>query len=230
MRSSGLLFGALAALFLSVPRPSHAAFYVETTDAGALPAAATSLLTFPSLTGISGNLSSTTDRDMFAIYLTGGGTFSATTVGQPGTLLDSQLFLFDSTGRGVYGNDDDASGQGSNQFRSTLPANSARTPLSAGIYYLLIVASGANPTGNGGLIFPNYITPPTVDPTAVVGPTGPGGGSPITGYTGTASESGTYSIALTGVGSIPEPSSILLVGTAIALVAGGRTLLRRRAA
>ena len=67
---------------------------------------------FGPLTQITGTISSTTDRDMFEIFITGGGTFSATTVGTPGTVFDTQRYLFDSTGKGVYANDDDIAGAG----------------------------------------------------------------------------------------------------------------------
>ena len=53
---------------------------------------------------IDGNIATPTDQDLYRVCLAGGGTFSATTVG--GTELDTQLFLFDADGLGVYGNDD----------------------------------------------------------------------------------------------------------------------------
>jgi hypothetical protein len=58
------------------------------------------------LTSISGTVSSGTDADMYQIFISSPGTFSATTVGTPGTLTDTQLFLFDASGFGVYANDD----------------------------------------------------------------------------------------------------------------------------
>ncbi|WP_435017712.1 DVUA0089 family protein [Tundrisphaera sp. TA3] len=225
MKSPGTFIWACVALFLLAPR-ADATFWVEAGDAGQLPNAAQVVLGDSSpLTGISGSLSSTGDRDMYLIYITGGGTFSATTVGQPGTLLDTQLFLFNAAGRGVYANDDDAAGEGFNQYRSTLPANGPLTPLAAGFYYLLITASPIFPTGTGGVIFPNYTTPGGSG-TAVVGPTGPGGGSVITGYTGTGVEFGSYQIALTGATAVPEPSSLASAG--IAGVVGLLALARRR--
>lgn len=195
--------------------PATAAIWTEVGDAGPLPATAQAVIPNESLTSISGTLSPVTDADMYLIFIDGGGTFSATTVGQPGTLFDSQLFLFDSTGRGVYANDDDGSAGGIGEFRSTLPANHALTPRTPGLYYLVITNSGVYPTSAPAvLIFPNINTGPTFQ-TAVVGPTGPGGGSPITGYSlTTAAGIGTYTIALTGASGIPAPASLVILLTA----------------
>ena len=66
---------------------------------------------------IDGRLAAGDDQDLYRICLEGGGSFSATTVG--GTELDTQLFLFDAAGRGVYGNDDSQATR-----QSTLPAAS----------------------------------------------------------------------------------------------------------
>ena len=100
---------------------AQAATFTEKSDAGNTLNAAqvipsgSQLLEF-----ITGTLSDN-DADLFQIFLTGGQTFSATTVsldtlvelpvdnilGIPTELLeDPQLFLFDAAGKGIYGNDD----------------------------------------------------------------------------------------------------------------------------
>ena len=226
-----MLAWAVAAAALAVAPAAGASAYTENGDAGSLPATAQFTLgAGPGpLTSISGTISSTTDRDMYEIYISGDGTFSATTVGQPGTVFDTQLFLFDSNGRGVFANDDDPNGAGASQFRSTLPAGDPLSPLTPGIYYLLIDNSPSFPTGTGGVIFPNYVTSPAAE-TAVVGPTGPGGASPITGFSGSGTETGTYTIALTGATAVPEPGALaLMLSAAPGLYAVAR-LRRRRAA
>ncbi|MEQ8755342.1 MAG: DVUA0089 family protein [Coleofasciculus sp. G1-WW12-02] len=119
------------------------------------------------LTTISGNFSRPTDVDLFQIYLNGGGTFSATTVG--GTTLDTQLFLFDGNGLGVYANDDTTG----NITQSTLPGGNGLTPTTAGIYYLAVSRYDNDPRSNNGYIFPDS----PFD--SVLAPTGVGGSSPL---------------------------------------------------
>ncbi|MBW4546928.1 MAG: pre-peptidase C-terminal domain-containing protein [Symplocastrum torsivum CPER-KK1] len=166
------------------------------------------------LESISGFLSS--DADLFQIFLTGGQTFSATTLNldtlieipidntldAPTELLeDPQLFLFDSFGRGIYANDD-------NSFSSqaTLPSASF-SPIESGIYYLAISGFGYDPVSADGKIFPDFLTGVAFEPTGV------GGGSPLSGFEGTSTTSGSYTIALTGVEAgverVPEPTSVL---------------------
>lgn len=204
--------------------------YTETGDAADLPAGAqivTGAAGTP-LTSISGQLTATNavyDSDMFEIFISSPSTFSAATTGfVPGANnFDSQIFLFSAAGKGIIANDDAASGGD----QSSIDAGSFTG--AAGAYYLLISGSGRYPTSAGGLIFPNF-TDGTTDPSTTVGPTGPGGGSAITGYTGTSNEGGNYRIALAGAqfvppGAVPEPSA---TATVIASLVGLALLLRRR--
>ena len=123
-----------------------------------------------SISAIHGTLRSINDRDMYRICLPAGGTFSATTFG--GTVFDSQLFLFNSRGKGVYANDDIAS-----SVQSRLPAGTALTPQAQGTYYLAISSFNNDPVSAGGEIFP-------IDTAfdQVVGPTGTGGDQRISGW------------------------------------------------
>ena len=123
---------------------------------------------------------------MYQICLTGGGTFSAATVAPGSATFDTQLFLFDSAGNGVYANDDSA-GPGN---RSLLPVGGL-SPAGGGTYYLAISAWDRDPVSGGGEIFPDTFA-------AVVGPTGPGGALSITGWNGEGFNTGAYTIALTG--------------------------------
>jgi hypothetical protein len=162
--------------------------WAESGDAGDLPSTAQKpvLLSSPSpvntLTSITGTIAGTAGADMYRICKLVTGPASATTDGTPGTLADTQLFLFNSSGFGIRANDDVVT-----SFRSTLPSE----VLSRGIYYLAISGFDADPVSVGGEIFPDAPF------TGVFGPTGPGGGSPIVGWSGSES-TGTYTINLTG--------------------------------
>jgi hypothetical protein len=129
---------------------------------------------------------------MYRICVTGGRSFSATTLGT-GTTFDTQLFLFDSAGRGVYANDDTDNPP---TAQSDLPPGTAEgsdtgsSPDAPGVYFLAISAFDSDPVdSNGNLIFPsvpfNRVHAPN-DPSAV-----------IAGWSG-AGGSGPYNIVLTG--------------------------------
>ncbi|MGC1306034.1 MAG: DUF4114 domain-containing protein [Phormidesmis sp.] len=181
--------------------------FTESNDAGESLATATSIITeqMMPLESISGNLSG--DADLYKIFLAGGQTFAATTIsrktmdipvdqalGLPiAVVIDPKIFLFDEQGNGVYANDDLF---GSAQ--STLPSGAGGfSPEASGIYYLGISGTGYDAVSADGQIFPGA----PFD--QVVGPTGLGGGSPLTGFAGDTSESsGEYTISLTGAQTI----------------------------
>ena len=173
-------------LFFVQPPGVQAAVFAETGDAGDLPGTAAVARPNP-VTQISGEISSGTDADMYLVCLTGNGTFSATTVGTPGTLVDTALFLFDAAGRGVEFNDDSAA-----VLRSSLPAGGL-APATAGAYFLAIAAFDRDPVSSGGEIF---LDQPF---NTVHGPDGPGGAQPISAWNSSGT-TGTYTINLTGTG------------------------------
>lgn len=170
--------------------------WTEVEEAGELPGTSQRITQNGALEFITGSLSSPTDVDMYAIFITGGGNFSATTVGWTAD-VDTQLTLFDSSGIGIYSNDDFAT----ENRQSTLPEFNPLTPTSPGLYYLAISDWDYDPLSDGGYIFPH---PTSVHSnTAVDGPTGPGGGSPVTGWGGLSTRGGgSYTISLTGATSI----------------------------
>lgn len=177
---------------------ASAATWSEGLDAGDLPATAQSPSGTGALTTISGVLPSTDDNDvdMYRICITDPGAFSAKTAG---TITDPQLFLFDSAGLGVEARDDIVE---ATARQSDLTAGNPHSPTSPGIYHLAVSRWDNDALSSGGLIFPGGTIG---DGTAgmVVGPTGPGGGSPVSAWTGNgdaANEDGgtSYSIALTG--------------------------------
>ena len=209
--------GVAALALISVGSAVAATIYVENGDAGDLPLGAQVVTPGANpLDHILGNQSGTNDNaDMFSILLTGGKAFSATTtLSLTANFFDTELFLFDSTGRGVYANDDDLN----SPPQSTLPANISFTPNVSGIYYLVIAGSAYLPRNASGFIFP--VSGGFLDQSGgvqgAVGPTGPGGASPLTAWSSISSERGAYDIALTGVlTSVPEPSTGLLIGAGI---------------
>ncbi len=192
------LFGMIVVSALCVAPPAVAQTWTEVGNAGDLPSTAQVLSGAGPLTTVNGQTSFLSDDvDMFAIFLQGGGTFSAVAQGAPfpGLHLDPTLALFDAEGKAVYAND--------NMFppdpfiggdAARLPANHALTPLAPGLYYLAIFPSYRAPISSFGEIFPCIPCTPGI----VFGPTGPGGAGAITGWSGSPFSGGTYRITLTG--------------------------------
>jgi hypothetical protein len=207
-----------------------AATFTEIGDAGQTLGSAQIINTLPggtSLTAIFGTMEGS-GADLFQIFLTGGQTFSATTVNNT-TFFDSQLFLFNSTGIGIYANDDDPN----NPPQSTLPSGISFTPSASGIYYLAISGSGYLPQSSGGFIFP--VSGGLLDQTGgtqnAVGPTGPGGASALSAWSSASSETGSYEIDLTGAqfvssSAVPEPATGILLGFGL-LIAAAASRLRK---
>jgi hypothetical protein len=182
---------------------ARAQSWAEVGDAGDLPGTAQVPIGVGFITHITGTM--TGNPDMYLIHIAPGGGFTATTE-TAGTTFDTQLFLFTTTGIGIAMNDDTT---GSAPFHSTL-SGPLLSQIPAGNYLLAISVFGTEPVSAGGLIFPDVFP-------GVFGPTGPGGGSPITSWTGTGG-TGTYDILLTG--SFPAPPSVAVL--ALAAMAGRR--------
>jgi hypothetical protein len=169
---------------------------------------------------------------LYEIYLPDGITFSATTtfLANPAnpTAFDTELFLFNSTGLGVYANDDDPNAPP----QSTLPTGDTFSPTTSGIYYLAIAGAGYLPVSSGNaFIFPvsgGLLSTSGVN--AIAGPTGPGGASPLSGWSSTSNQAGDFEIDLTGAeflpSATPEPATLLFVGGGLLAVALRRKLVR----
>lgn len=174
----------MTGLVLAVPAMAA----TETGDAGDLPATAQDLSGTP-VDAIDGSIGAGDDQDLYRVCVEGGGTFSATTVG--GTQLDTQLYLFDASGLGVYGNDDSQATR-----QSTLPAFDALTPTAPGVYLLAVTPYDRDPESGSGAIFSGG---------GVLAPSGPGGGEPLAGWGGREGLPGDYRITLTGTAGCAPP-------------------------
>ncbi|MCP2732673.1 FG-GAP-like repeat-containing protein, partial [Limnofasciculus baicalensis] len=135
----------------------------------------------PRINGAIGNAGQ--DADIYQTRTTNPAAFSATTVGQ--TTLDTQLFLFDSTGRGVSFMDDVSA----SVFQSTLTGQFVPA---AGVYYLAVTAYNFDALAGAQLIWNDL---PNVGERA---PTGPGAANPVTAWSGANTNTGSYGINLTG--------------------------------
>jgi hypothetical protein len=162
----------------------------EVGDAGDLRSTANDMGTGP-VTQIQGTFTDGADSDLYRICLTDGSSFSASTLG--GTLLDTQLFLFNSQGYGIYANDDSAGSRG-----SLLPARHRFSPRAGGEYFIGISAFNRDPQSSQGEIFNNNINR-TIYPDSIIDANGFGASEPLSGWAGRASgPPGSYRITLTG--------------------------------
>src|SRR5919107_1555451 len=116
----------IAALTLALAPGAFAAS--EQGDAGDLRATSQDLGD-AAVTSITGTFTNASDADVYRLCLTNGSSFSASTVGMaPG--MDTQLFLLDADGLGVYANDD-APGQPATAARACPRATASPRPRGA---------------------------------------------------------------------------------------------------
>ncbi len=179
----------------------------EVGDAGQLPGTAQTVNSATDGTrfnAISGELNYDNDVDLYQLYLRQGVPFQASTV--KGTNVDTQLFLFDSRGRGLFSNDDS-----SNTYQSALPLNRPFIPAVSGTYYLGISSNFSTPRSPRGNIFA-----PSEEPN------GPGAGLPLSEWTGyRVADRGPYTITLT-----PQSYFQVRPGKTLTLVGGNVTIER----
>jgi hypothetical protein len=156
------------------------------------------------VTQINGSFTDATDSDVYRLCLSDGASFSASSVGQTfPPNLDTQLFLFDSQGYGIYANDDAAGGIRG----STLPAQHRFSPSAGGEYFLAISQYNRDPQSSQGEIFQDNFSR-WLYPDGVLPANGFGGGETLSGWNGRAPGGmGTYRITLTGTASCVPPDT-----------------------
>jgi hypothetical protein len=204
----------VSSFFVSI---AHASTWTEAGDAGDL--LATAQIPTGSVTTITGTASTTTDLDLYKIFISDPTGFSAYVSGGDGSGdYDSAIALFDQNGVGVYANDDATGDNG----QAGLPVDNSFGPRTSGIYYLAIFDDNTWPTSGNVSTEDHFIFPESTYPyTQILGPTGGGGAAPLTGWFSfgapiTLNES--YSIALTGVSAVPEPAVYVLLLGGLALI------------
>lgn len=227
------LLAAMTLMACAWPMAASAGFqWSESGPGGAGDGLATAQVTYSStfetLDRISGGLTASAPDlnggtpiyqvDLFKIRVADVSQFSAWTA-LP-TIFDTQLYLIDKDGKGVYANDDNGL-----DLLSLLPAASALGPLAADVYYLAIAFSGYVAQDTLGVSLFNS----SVDTTEVLA--GDPSSGPLAGWVRTydngSSESVyTYEIGLTGAtnAELPEPGAFALA----ALALGAAGVARRR--
>ena len=210
---------------------------VMAKNAGSLPAGAQDLSGDLSLTEIKGCLDFPFGVSMFKIDIADPVDFSAQTVSTTLGVPDTELFLFDSSGLGVYENDD---ATGPNTLSclpsagSGNPCSSSRNglgPLFPGIYYLAVTRAANLPMSDNGYIFAfGTFSTDVLGPDVTMG-----GGDPVNSWdndvdTTSDSELVNYDIQITDSPAIatPEPTAWPFVTAAIAALSVFRRRLRTR--
>lgn len=162
----------------------------------------------------------TTDfEDVYRIFISAPTQFSARTFGGPGgATFNTQLWLFNSAGQALLGNDDAGPGEDGSLLLSMSNDGTGIDLTAPGIYYLAISGHGNVPLSVGGPMFQFLI------PNEISGPDGPGGMAPLGGWSGEG-EFGDYVIYLEGVIFVPSVGSAGVMGAFMGMVGMGR---RRR--
>ncbi len=162
-------------------------------DAGDLPPVAVTIAGSGPLTSLGGDIT-VGDTDMYQITICDPATFSIN-ANDPRTTVDTQLWLFNTDGRGVEFNDD-----GPNGSASLLDNSFVTQP---GQYLLAVTAYDLDALDEAGeLLFESQPF------RGVRAPTGPGGANPIASWGGFTFASGRYVLQLSGscfVGATCDP-------------------------
>jgi hypothetical protein len=223
--------------------PLHAGL-ITASGAGALIGTAQDL-TGTTPTEIVGTLPDVTDAladvNLFKFTIENYLDFSVMSLPVSDGVSDTELFLFDSTGHGVFANDDMGGGDPTTFSLACLPSTlndpcpaalpSGVGPMSNGVYYLAITRSSDMPLSDLGEIFTLISSTDVVEPDLTMGGADPLSGWDGGGFTDPNSDAVNYDIVLTGTMpevTTPEPatwSMLSIAGLGLALL---RSKTRRR--
>jgi hypothetical protein len=177
-------------------------------DAGSIPSTAQQVVGIGTLSTIRGMLSVALDapdyQDMYLIRIDcpAGITFKAGTDPSFGGSADfnTQLWLFDANGAGLLANNDVTPSMGLSGFGNASTDGTSIVVSTPGFYYIAVSGLGSVPVNSASLPLFTFISPMEVS-----GPDGPGGSSPIAGWSGTGAV-GEYIIKFsTCAGFVPPP-------------------------
>jgi hypothetical protein len=186
MKRIALLTVLLVGFVLGFSSTASASPWTELGDAATLPGSAQEVIGVGPLDSISGSFVENDVVDMYKIYIRASNVFYADVIQTGGSSPWShQLFLFDSNGVGILGNDNINGGAYLPTFNSPGP----------GIYYLAISQYNIDPGSEEGAIFPG-----TGQLVWAVND------SPVVGWGGTYSpRHASYTVRLSGVEFICQP-------------------------
>ena len=200
--------------------------WIEDGDAGSTLDTAQDITPVGEINTIAGTLGGMDQEDVYKLVIADGDDISAPVqfglnLGNGSEGFNPSLWLFDSEGFGVLGNDDDPILGGPDARLITPSTDGVTLLLPPGIYFLAVTESGNVPlsfrasseAGEG--VFEEIFSFESV--TEVSGPDGIGADNPLSAWTGGQGTEGGYGVVIT-----PAPGSVALLACA------GLGLTRRR--
>ncbi len=201
--------------------------WIEDGDAGSTLGSAQDATSVGELNTIAGTLGGVDTEDVYKLVILNGDNiggavqFGLNFTSEPGEGFNPALWLFDSEGFGVLGNDDDPILGGPDARLTTPSTDGVTLLLPPGIYFLAITESGNVPLsfrGGAGLgegSFEEIFSFESA--TEVSGPDGIGADNPLAAWTGGPGTTGGYGVEIT-----PTP------GSAAVFAFAGLAMSRRR--